>query len=300
MKNLLNSNKKGQPPSSVSGFASSSSSKPSINPSCRDPSDGFELQTDLPTLTLSAFVEESERRNPGFLKRCRSFAERSPAFLLKSFQTSCGAGWKGVEDLNAGELVDRWKSTADLRHYDFVCYVFWRVAADDISQSRDRLALLNEVGKQIYVQTCGPGSSSSSSSNSSPLTQITPTLKALLEKFKSANLVESYRVVSGEAIEAVESFKPFDYLDDEDIVKGNDVNLVLSIRKPATLTSALQVNNEQSLFQPEFTAPAVSQCFLANGLNVKPVQTYFVDSVYRQDPNLFFPDEELLQFTISK
>ena len=44
MKNLLNSNKKGQPPSSVSGFASSSSSKPSINPSCRDPSDGFELQ----------------------------------------------------------------------------------------------------------------------------------------------------------------------------------------------------------------------------------------------------------------
>ena len=54
-----------------------------------------------------------------------------------------------MEDLNAGELVDRWKSTADLRHYDFVCYVFWRVAADDISQSRDRLALLNEVGKQV-------------------------------------------------------------------------------------------------------------------------------------------------------
>lgn len=58
--------------------------------------------------------------------------------------------------------------------------------------------------------------------------------------------------------------------------------LARSFLQPATLTSALQINNEQSLFQPEFFAPAISQCFLAHNLSVKPVQTYFVDSVYRQ------------------
>ncbi|GMH80673.1 hypothetical protein TL16_g08645 [Triparma laevis f. inornata] len=186
------------------------------------------MQTDLPTLTLTAFVNECEKRKPGFLQRCRTFAQTNPSFLLKSFQTSCGKNWKGVEDLTSPELIDSWRSTEDLRHYDFVCYVFWRVAAEDVGKSTDRLALLSDVGRVIYEKTVD---NNNNNNPDRPLTRITPTLKSLLEKFKEANLVESYRVVSGEAIEAVESFKPFDYLDDEDIVKGNDVNLVLSIRK---------------------------------------------------------------------
>ena len=76
--------------------------------------------------------------------------------------------------------------------------------------------------------------------------------------------------------------------------------LFCSIKRPATLTSALQINNEQSLYQPEFVAPVLSSLFAASGVAVRPVQTYFVDSTYRQDPKLFFPDEELLQFTLSK
>jgi len=79
----------------------------------------------------------------------------------------------------------------------------------------------------------------------------------------------------------------------------SSISLVVSIKRPATLSSALQINGEDSLFSPDFVSPTLKALFTLNNIAVKPVQTYFLDSVYRPDPKQYYPDEQILQFTLA-
>ena len=95
-------------------------------------------------------------------------------------------------------------------------------------------------------------------------------------------------------------FEPFDEFDDEDFEVGREVNLVIEIKRPAWLTSALQINGESSLFSPDFITTTLKESLQGTFVGVRPVQTYFIDDVYRPNPTEYFPTSELLQFTMYK
>lgn len=91
----------------------------------------------------------------------------------------------------------------------------------------------------------------------------------------------------------------FDELDSESIASGGGVDLTISVKRPATLISALTVNGEGSRFAPEFVGLALKGELERAGYDVV-LLNYFVDSVYKTDPKRYDPDEEILQLTISK
>jgi hypothetical protein len=77
------------------------------------------------------------------------------------------------------------------------------------------------------------------------------------------------------------------------------VDLTISVKRPATLISALTVTGEGSRFAPEFVGLALKGELERAGYSVV-LLNYFVDSVYKTDPKRYDPDEEILQLTISK
>ena len=231
LKNILS---KGSTPSSATGFASQ---RPASNDSCRSAAE-LELRGGLWSSCLRAFVSGNERRKPDFLARVRDFvAKKNSGLVLKTYQAACGSGWGVMEGKTALEMIDYLEAlltdgslsktlTIDQRYFDFVCYLMWRTSSEDVTGSRERISLLCNVGSSVLesdfqeVLKC-------SAANISTLTTLTPKLRIVLDAFKSSGLLESYRVVSGEAVEAVDEFLPFDRYDDDDLQQGNEVNFVL-------------------------------------------------------------------------
>jgi len=75
--------------------------------------------------------------------------------------------------------------------------------------------------------------------------------------------------------------------------------MACAAKRPATLLAALQINGEKSLFSPDFISPTIKTLFRRGGLRVSPVETYFIESVYRSDPKQYAADEQILQFSVS-
>jgi hypothetical protein len=122
-----------------------------------------------------------------------------------------------------------------------------------------------------------------------PLSQSTQTLIQLLDLFNSTRYISSYRIQKDPIL---------DTLDDEDIQQGRSINLLISLYRPATLGSALQLTAEGSRFSPEFIAPTLAAMWEDLCHLYTEYETYFVDNTYRPNPKDFFPDEVLLQLTI--
>lgn len=76
------------------------------------------------------------------------------------------------------------------------------------------------------------------------------------------------------------------------------MDVLVTVRQPATLGASLQITGEQSRFAPDFVGPTLAALWQdVAGLSAT-WETYFVDSTYRPNPKDFFPDEQLYQFTL--
>jgi len=179
----------------------------------------------------------------------------------------------------------------------------YRIAAELIPSNyvlRDQW--VRGIGKEIYILMMKQELQLVNDDKKNIMTKLTDTIPLLiqiLDSFQSIGFIKSYRL--GEKNDDVRSgTNIFDEYDNEDIQTGLNVNLIVSIIRPATLGSALQITGEGSRFSPDFISPTIAAMF-EEELQLKvDYEAYFVDEEYRPNPKDFFPDEQLLQFTLSR
>lgn len=211
---------------------------------------------------------------------------------------------------NVYKIKQPWEeeSIQDEYYFDLNCYALYRIAAELIPTNyvvRDQW--VRSVGKEIYnsmkkekLITLNHIDDNESTKKKKKLTQIVQILIELLDSFKSIGFIQDYRLGEKNDIQQRMGKNIFDEYDDDDIDSGLNVNFLVSVFRPATLGSSLQITGEGSRFSPDFVSPTIAalleeQC----GLKVE-FEEYFVDEEYRPNPKDFFPNEQLLQFTLSR
>jgi hypothetical protein len=185
---------------------------------------------------------------------------------------------------------------SDQYYFDLTSYAVWKTASEllpDFSQ-RDRFA--RDIGREligtpdIFLPKIDPRLKK-------PGAQLTSTIESvyqILNAFVSSKFCTSFQVSDSQDDGAL-----FDELDDNDFESGVSVDCIISIFNPATLGASLQITGEQSRFIPEFVGTTLMAMWESVGIS-STMETYFVDSEYRPNPKDYFPNEQLLQFTLSK
>mmetsp|Transcript_8413 Transcript_8413/g.15875 ORF Transcript_8413/g.15875 Transcript_8413/m.15875 type:complete len:420 (+) Transcript_8413:127-1386(+) len=199
----------------------------------------------------------------------------------------------------------RWReeSMTDEYYFDLSCYALYRIAADLLSSDyKGRDEWVQTLGKEIYNEMFSTAASSGIEGGTIlKLTDTIPILLNILNEFQSNYFITSYRL--GDKNDDIRTGSNiFDEYDDEDFDSGLPVNCLVSLVRPITLTSSLQIVGEKSRFIPEFIGTTIAAMWRKElGLKCKvEYETYFVDEEYRPNPKDYFPTEQLLQFTIRK
>jgi hypothetical protein len=193
----------------------------------------------------------------------------------------------------------------DQYYFDLSAYALWRTAGDLLPNPVDRDAFVRRVGRDLYQSILSkqlmPAAPSKEQSRYK-ISASTNEVRAMLNAFTKHGFIQSYRL-SGSGDDstsaAADDVNAFDELDDQALMDGATVDCLLSIMKPATLGAALQITGEQSRFAPDYVGPACAALLETFGLQCT-WETYFVDNEYRPNPKDYFPNEQLIQFTISK
>lgn len=234
-----------------------------------------------------------------------------------------------VKTTKAFASKSQWENedVSDQYYFDLTSYSLWRTAAELIPDYVKRDAFAREVGRSIYEDSRKMGllskpflikdkdssddssdssddkkgsSDSSDSSDDGSLRPLTGTISAVLEVldlFNSTGFCSSYRLGGDDPSRSGRLV--FDDLDDEDILDGSSVNCLVSVYKPAVLGAALQITGEGSRFSPDFVGNTLLALWEEAGISGS-FESYFVDPEYRPNPKDFFPDEQLLQFTLKR
>lgn len=185
-----------------------------------------------------------------------------------------------------------WKdeNVADQYYFDLTAYALWRTAADLLPDYVTRDKFARNIGREIYASSLIKKATKSANA---PLTSTISSVTEILDEFTSAGYCKSYKLG--------DNTKPaiFDEFDDEGFAGGAPIDALVSIYEPATLGASLQITGEQSRFAPEYVGATLAAMWSSIGIKVS-YETYFVDPVYRPNPKDYFPNEQLLQFTLSK
>lgn len=198
------------------------------------------------------------------------------------------------------------ESVLDEYYFDMTSYALFRVASSSIPDDyklRDKW--IRSVGNQLYNQAkatnllLSPTQTFGEKQREPVLTDSIPTLIQALDLFQSINFIESYRL--GEKGSGRTYDNIFDTYDNQDFEMKQSVNCLISVTRPATMGSALQITGEGSRFIPDFISPTIAALFedILGGKVTVEWESYFVDSQYRPNPKDFFPDEILLQLTLT-
>lgn len=181
----------------------------------------------------------------------------------------------------------------DQYYFDLTSYALWRTAAELIPDYVQRDVFARNVGRGIYREAFKTGLLSTTvSPKGSTLSATIPALQEILNLFQSSQYCKSYRL--GEKDQTT----LFDALDDDDFRSGATVNCLISVFEPASLGACLQITGEQSRFIPEFVGVTLAAMWEAAGVKAS-YETYFVDQEYRPNPKDYFPNEQLLQFSLA-
>jgi hypothetical protein len=170
-----------------------------------------------------------------------------------------------------------WKqeSLSDQYYFDLTLYALWRTAADLIPEFTNRDKYLRQVGELVYQKILllqkQPGSKEVS---------IERRLVQVLDAFQHYGFIRNYRI-EGSPLD-------LDSLSD----------VLISIFESATLGACLQLTGEQSRFVPDLCGATLAAVFREQQFSCA-WETYFVDNVYRPNPNDYYPNEQLYQFTIT-
>jgi hypothetical protein len=186
-----------------------------------------------------------------------------------------------------------WKEehVTDQYYFDLTSYALWRTAAELLPDYIQRDIFARNVGRGIYREACKTGLLSRTVSKGSKLTATIPASQEILNLFQSSQYCRSFRL--GES----DKTTFFDSLDDDDLALGATVNCLMSVFEPSSLGASLQITGEQSRFIPEFVGATLGAMWEAAGVKAS-YETYFVDPEYRPNPKDYFPNEQLLQFSL--
>ena len=215
-----------------------------------------------------------------------------------------------VEKTFATRLQWQKESVVDEYYFDLTAYSLYRIAAVLITDYKLRSQWVNLLGDEIYKNLVAtnaiavPAKSVSKSNEQQPvqvtkLTETIPIMQQILQTLQSNNFIDTYRL--GDKNDDYRSGSNiFDKYDDDDIDSGLSINCLVSLLRPATLNSSLQIVGEGSRFIPEFVGTTLAAMWRQElGLRVE-YETYFVDEEYRPNPKDYFPSEQLLQYTLKK
>ena len=193
-----------------------------------------------------------------------------------------------------------WKeeTVQDQYYFDITAYALWRTAADLLPDYLDRDSFVRKMGSMLLtrLQSDKLVGVIDNKSKDTALVSSIPVAMELLELFKSSQFCKGYRI-RGDDMDS-EDFV-FDELDEESLSTGGTVDALVSIYEPATLGADLQITGEQSRFAPDFVGATLTALWGTANLKVAWV-TFFVDPEYRPNPKDYYPNEQLLQYTLSK
>jgi hypothetical protein len=198
---------------------------------------------------------------------------------------------------------------SDQYYFDFTAYALWRTAAALLPNNVNRDKFARLVGKLLVEKLLSdkllllPPSPPSKGTLS--LVESTTVVVQALRLFRSSDYCKEFRIRTTDDVNVddneVESHVPlFDQLDDESISVGSNVDCLLSVMEPASLNASLQINGEQSRFGPDYIGTTISAIWEKIAGISSTWEIYFVDAEYRPNPKDYFPNEQLLQFTLTK
>jgi hypothetical protein len=216
-------------------------------------------------------------------------------------------------------LVD---DVSDQYYFDFTAYALWKTASELIPDPIDRDRFVRLMGQMLFnkIMTITAVPSSSSSSSSLPaekltLVDSTKTIIDVLQLFQSSGFCKGYKIRTSDSDDdrvftsnsgrdapppVSDSLVVFDDLDDESLDSGGTTDCLVSIYEPATLGAALQINGEQSRFGPDFIGPTLAAAWDVTANAKSSWEIFFVDPQYRPNPKDYFPNEKLIQYTLSR
>ena len=191
----------------------------------------------------------------------------------------------------------QWKCehVTDQYFFDLTSYALWRSAADLLPNFVDRDRFARNVGRGIYQEAMKMGTLENhvhKNDNVSLVNTVTA-MTEIMDLFVSSGFCKAYKI--GDKTKSA----IFDELDDDDLRNGASVDCLVSIYEPATLGASLQITGEQSRFSPEFVGTTLAAMWELAGVKSR-FETYFVDNEYRPNPKDYFPNEQLLQFTLTR
>ena len=171
-------------------------------------------------------------------------SEMVKAYRTK-FSKSFGTRAKWQQDL----IIDEY-------YFDLTCYSLYRTAAALMPSDykmRDRWVKL--LGEEIYNVIAGRVTVK----KPSKLTETIPIMVQILDCFQSNSFVSSFRL--GDKNDDFRTgLNIFDSYDDEDVDAGLTLNCLISLIRPATLTSSLQLLEEEVALCLNLLGRRLQQC----------------------------------------
>ena len=204
---------------------------------------------------------------------------------VESLRTAAGRSFQSRAPWRDSKLSDQY-------YFDVSSYAFWKTASELLPDYKRRDVFARSIGRELY-QSPALFQKKPSKSSAAPLTSTLESMKEILDCFTSSQYCTGYRMAGDKDDSSI-----FDELDDDDISSGGSVNCLVSIFSPATLGASLQITGEQSRFIPDFVGTTLAAMWESVGIRAS-YETYFVDPEYRPNPKDYFPNEQLLQFTLT-
>jgi hypothetical protein len=195
---------------------------------------------------------------------------------------------------------------SDQYYFDLTSYALWRTAADLLPNFVDRDRFIRGIGRDLLnnMQEKGLLPNKSTAIRGSATSTI-PSMQAVLQTFTSSGFCRDYRIGEAPVLDKkgkIAADAPpviiFDDLDDDALTSGASIDCLVSVLEPATLGASLQITGEQSRFGPDFVGATLSAVWEQADLT-SSWEVFFVDPEYRPNPKDYFPNEQLLQYTIS-
>lgn len=197
----------------------------------------------------------------------------------------------------------------DQYYFDVMSYALWRAIADVLPELERREHFVRRLGRDLYTALRKDGHLHLPPPRT--LSESGPALDELLAFFQRSAFLRSYRiegdpettvVASSSSTTATTTTQLFDTFDDDALRAGATVDCLIGTIDPATLGASLQIVGEGSRFTPDgMLGATLAALWEESGtIRVASWETYFVDNVYRPNPKDYFPDEQLLQFSLTR
>jgi len=197
------------------------------------------------------------------------------------------------------------ESVTDQYYFDISAYALWKTAADVLPNYAERDKFARTVGRRLYTSTQPKDKQQSTTSSSASLMASEAEMVSLLRLFQDSNFCKGFKITGSDPSVDYNSNKKkeeqdlvFDKLDDEALLSGASVDCLVSVYEPATLGASLQITGEQSRFAPDYVGATLAAMWESKGIK-SSWEVFFVDPEYRPNPKDYYPNEKLLQFTLT-